>query len=69
MAQKPITRFDHIEYDGPSAALSGSIRATMRAAEHAILELPESRPRSLALTKLEECFMWCGKAIRDKQAE
>jgi hypothetical protein len=26
-------------------------------------ELPNSRERSLALTKLEECEMWLGKAL------
>ena len=29
--------------------------------------LPEGRAKSLALTKLEECYMWIGKAIRDAQ--
>jgi hypothetical protein len=29
--------------------------------------LPEGRAKSLALTKLEECYMWIGKAVRDLQ--
>ena len=62
-------RFRYVDYDGPSAATSGKIRKLMAVVEHAIMELPESRPRSLALTKLEESFMWVGKAIRDTQDE
>ena len=29
--------------------------------------LPDGRAKSLALTALEECYMWIGKAIRDIQ--
>jgi hypothetical protein len=32
-----------------------------------IEEGPDSRAKSLALTKLEECYMWIGKMIRDEQ--
>ena len=31
--------------------------------------LPGSREASLAITKLEECYMWIGKAIRNSQVE
>jgi len=61
------SRFEYVDYDGPSAAISGSIRKTAVAMERAINQLPDGRPKSLALTKLEESFMWAGKAIRDKQ--
>lgn len=61
------SRFAYVDYDGPSAAISGSIRKTAVAMEHAINQLPDGRPKSLALTKLEEAFMWAGKAIRDRQ--
>jgi hypothetical protein len=61
-------RFEYVDYDGPAAAKSGKIRKLFCAVEHALQEeLPDSRPKSLALTKLEESFMWAGKAIRDWQ--
>lgn len=31
------------------------------------MELPKGRAQSLAITKLEECYMWIGKGLRDKQ--
>lgn len=65
-----MTRFDYVEYDGPAASKSGAIRLAVEEVEkQLLLNLPESRPRSLALTKLEEAFMWAGKAIRDEKLE
>lgn len=32
-----------------------------------IESLPPGRAKALAVTKLEECYMWIGKAIRDEQ--
>ena len=33
------------------------------------MQLKSPRTVALALTKLEECYMWIGKAIRDDQIE
>jgi hypothetical protein len=41
----------------------------MISVESLIESLGKSRPQSLALTSLEECYMWIGKAIRDNQIE
>lgn len=60
-------RFSYVEFDATSAAQSAAIRKAMVEVERLVLELTESRPRSLALTKLEEAYMWVGKAIRDEQ--
>lgn len=35
--------------------------------ECTIETLANGRAKSLALTSLEECYMWIGKAIRDEQ--
>jgi hypothetical protein len=64
-----VSRFNFIAYDELSAAQSGRIRDAMQSVEAQLLLLPEGRPRSLALTKLEEAFMWSGKAVRDAQLE
>ena len=63
-------RFQYVDYDQLSTSKSGAIKAAVQEVEALLLKhLPESRPRSLALTKLEEAFMWAGKAIRDEQLE
>lgn len=59
--------FDYIVYDQESLDLSADIRAAMVAVENLLYRLNQSRPRSLAATKLEEAHMWAGKAIRDDQ--
>lgn len=40
-----------------------------QALEAVINDLGPGRPQSLAMTKLEEVYMWIGKAIRDHQVE
>lgn len=64
-----MSRFSYIAYDEQSAQKSGQVRDHMQQIEALLLQLPESRACSLALTKLEEAFMWVGKAIRDDQLE
>lgn len=60
-------RFTYVDYDAHSMEKSLAIRDALREVEALLMRLPESRPRSLALTKLEEALMWAGKAIRDEQ--
>jgi hypothetical protein len=62
-------RFSYVDYDDASARKSGELRDAVQQVEALLLGLPESRERSLALTKLEEAFMWTGKAIRNQQLE
>lgn len=64
-----MSRFDFIEYTEKSQALSNERKEVSQRYEELINELPNSREKSLALTKLEECFMWVGKAIRNMQVE
>lgn len=63
------SRFDYIEYTDESQRLSDERKKVSEEFENLINKLPNSRERSIALTKLEECFMWCGKAIRNLQIE
>lgn len=60
-------RFDYIEYNERSQKLSDERKRVSQDYETLIEELPNSREKSIALTKLEECFMWVGKAIRNIQ--
>jgi len=62
------TRFDYIRYDEAAMTTQDAIKHYAKLLESCIeLSLPEGRAKSLALTKLEECYMWTGKAIRDAQ--
>lgn len=61
-------RFSYVKYDGDSTAIQETFKRMFEEIEtYANAILPESRPRSLLMTALEEAYMWAGKAIRDRQ--
>ena len=61
-------RFSYVKYDEESVALQNQFRELFEAIEAlAEAKLTESRAKSLLMTKLEEAYMWVGKAIRDAQ--
>lgn len=64
-----MSRFDFIKYDEKAAGLSDKYKKLFQELEHTLsLDLgPGQRSFATALTKLEECYMWVGKAIRDQQ--
>jgi hypothetical protein len=63
-------RFDYVKYDAEALELSTNFKFTMTTLEDKIdILLKSPRAKALALTKLEECYMWVGKAIRDDQVE
>lgn len=64
-----MSRFKYIEYNEESQRLSNERKSQSEQYEKLINLLPESREKSIALTKLEECFMWVGKAIRNIQVD
>jgi len=60
--------FDYVKYDQASFDRQAHCLRAVEDMEHAIIaSTGPGRAHSLALTKLEECFMWIGKAIRDDQ--
>jgi len=63
-----MSRFDYTKYDETSIA-NQELFKTLCAGLEDIMELAlvSSRPKALAMTALEECYMWIGKAIRDDQ--
>lgn len=62
-----MSRFDYVKYDEKAQADQNTAKAHCSNLEYVIEQLPNGRAKALALTKLEECYMWIGKAIRDEQ--
>lgn len=61
-------RFDYVRYDDKAAQDQAAFKAHFQAIEYQVNQrLGQSRPASLVMTKLEEAYMWVGKAIRDAQ--
>jgi hypothetical protein len=60
-------RFDYVRYDEHHTKLQSEFKETATKLEEQIEQLEPGRAKSLALTSLEECYMWIGKAIRDQQ--
>lgn len=63
-------RFDHVKYDEKATSDQEHFKAAffnLDCAVNAFLSSP--RAKALVLTKLEEAYMWVGKAIRDDQIE
>ena len=65
-----MNRFDYVKYDAISQAKSTVFKKEFMELEGRVMEaLPGGRAKSLVLTKLEEAYMWVGKAIRDEQLD
>lgn len=63
-----MSRFDYVKYDGQATKLQAFFKEGFAEVEnHIELSLKSPRAKALALTKLEECYMWIGKGIRDDQ--
>ncbi len=60
-------RFDYVKYDEKSVSQQAELKEAFQTVEAFVDVLPECRAKSLVFTKLEEAYMWCGKAIRDGQ--
>jgi hypothetical protein len=61
-------RFDYVKYDSRATEDQARFKAQFEELEHAVTaNLKPGRASSLVLTKLEEAYMWVGKAIRDEQ--
>ena len=65
-----MSRFDYVKYDAQAQVDSEIFKQEfMRLEEQVQQRLKSPRAKALVLTKLEEGFMWVGKAIRDDQLE
>lgn len=64
-----MSRFDYIRYDDKSIFEQEQAKKFCSHIEALIDDLGPGRAQSIAITKLEEVYMWIGKAIRDRQIE
>lgn len=62
-----MSRFSYVKYDEVAQARQEVAKQLCEQLEDLIDDMPSGRATSLALTKLEECYMWIGKAVRDDQ--
>ena len=62
-----MSRFDYVKYDEVAQIGQAMFKQKFEVLSEMLDALPDGRNKSLCLTKLEECYMWLGKAIRDDQ--
>lgn len=63
---KDRNRFDYVLYDKKATQDQQAFKMLFQAIEHGAEErLSPGRAKSIIMTKLEEAYMWVGKAIRD----
>jgi len=61
------SRFDYVAYDDEAQKLQTYFKNTFTKIDEYLNCLEDGRSKALAITKLEEAYMWIGKAIRDEQ--
>lgn len=62
-----MSRFDYVKYDETAIKQQEVFKHQTVMMEYNIEQLQSPRAKALAITKLEEAYMWIGKAIRDDQ--
>lgn len=62
-----MSRFDYVKYDDQAMVQQQAFKGIMMNLEAFVDGLDSSRAKSIVYTKLEEAYMWIGKAIRDEQ--
>lgn len=63
-----MSRFNYVKYDEQAQSDQDVLKAMVEnLADNIIVRLRPGRASSLAITKLEEVYMWIGKGIRDDQ--
>jgi len=60
-------RFDYVPFNEPTRRIHEQLKRHYEEVEAGIAMLDSGRAKSLALTKLEESFMWIGKAVKQMQ--
>lgn len=60
-------RFNYIAYDAVAMKQQIIFKQKFLDLEQFVDQLQPGRSHSMAMTKLEETYMWVGKAIRDDQ--
>lgn len=62
-----MSRFDYVKYDERAMQDQTFAKQVFEKLAEMIEAQGPGRATALALTKLEECYTWLGKAIRDNQ--
>lgn len=60
-------RFDYIAFDEGAQNVQALFKEKFEDLEMLCETLQEGRAKSLIMTKLEEAYMWIGRAIHDEQ--
>lgn len=61
-------RFDYIKYDDVATQTQENFKDKCEILEAMVqTQLQSPRAKAIAVTKLEEFYMWVGKAVRDDQ--
>lgn len=60
-------RFDYVLYDQTAYDMQAKLKAAFLSVEAIAEALAPGRAKALIMTKLEEAYMWAGKATRDDQ--
>lgn len=61
------SKFDYVKYDDQAAGQQAFYKEKFMELDSVVESLNPGRAKSLAITKLEEAYMWVGKALRDEQ--
>ncbi len=64
-----MSRLDYVKYDEKAQVIQAAFKADFETVLERVELLKDCRAKSLVLTKLEEAYMWVGKAIRDDQLQ
>jgi hypothetical protein len=62
-------RYDYVKYDDIALAAQQGFKAMFTELTIHVEALDPGAPKILALQKLEEAYMWIGKALRDGQLQ
>lgn len=62
-----MSRFDYVKYDEKAVMQQDVFKRRFSELSELVDGMGHSRAASLVQTKLEEAYMWIGKAIRDDQ--
>lgn len=65
--QNDIQRFSYVKYDKKATDEQAKFKEVFEELDQLVQQLDGGRAQSLVFTKLEEAYMWVGKAIRDSQ--
>lgn len=62
-----MSRFDYVKYDKQSEDQQAAFKKMFEHLTSQVEMFPPTQNRALAITRLEESYMWVGKMIRDTQ--